>query len=330
MSKLMIVAEIGANHLGSLACAKSLVKAAKQAGADAVKFQTYTPEEIAADANIMRGPWKGRRYRELYAEGMTPWTWHRELFRYARSIGVIPFSSPFSVEAVYRLESLDCPIYKIASPEIGHLPLIAAAAKTGKPMIISTGMAWLNEIYTAADHAYVNGCNDLTVLHCLSAYPARAEDFHMETMRRLLHHNFKVGLSDHSPGIVAPVMAVAMGASVIEKHITMSRNNGGLDSKFSLEPHEFGEMVKACRTAERALGEPTFGVRPSEADSVQYKRSLWFVNGIKEGEVVTPEHLGILRPNYGIPPCNFAEVVGRSAGVDIAPGTPVHWDLLDD
>ena len=328
MSKLMIVAEIGANHLRSLACAKSLVKAARQAGVDAVKFQTYTPEEISADVKIEHGPWRNYGYRELYAKGMTPWDWHRELFIYARSLGLVAFSSPFSVEAVHRLESIDCPIYKIASPEIVHLPLIAAAAKTGKPLIISTGMATLDEIYKAADHAYVNGCSDLTILHCLSAYPAKAEDFHMETMRRLLHHNFKVGLSDHSPGIVAPVMAVAMGASVIEKHITMSRNNGGLDSKFSLEPHEFGEMVKACRTAERALGEPTFGVRPSEKDSVQYRRSIWFVKDIKAGEVVTPEHIGILRPNYGVSPKYWNTVIGMVVGQDIKANTPVNWDSM--
>ena len=328
MSKLMIVAEIGANHCRSLDMAKALVRAAKQAGADAVKFQTYTPEEIAADVPIKSGPWRGLSYRSLYAQGETPWEWHRELFFLVRWLGMVPFSSPFSVEAVHRLESIDCPIYKIASPEICHHKLIAAAAKTGKPMIISTGMAELSEIYVAADCAYIHGCNDLTVLHCLSAYPARAEDFNMETMRRLLHSNFKVGLSDHSPGIVAPVMAVAMGASVIEKHITLSRGNKGLDNKFSLEPYEFAEMVKACRTAQRALGEPTFGVRPSEKDSEQYKRSIWLVKDIKSGEVVTEQHLAILRPNYGAHPSHFSELIGMKAKWDMPPG-PMTMDFVE-
>lgn len=328
MSKLMIVAEIGANHCGSINTAMALVRAAKTAGADAVKFQTYTPAEIAADVEIKSGPWRGRSYHELYNQAMTPWEWHRELFKYARDIGICPFSSPFSVEAVHRLESIDCPIYKIASPEIVHHKLIAAAAKTGKPIIMSTGMAELGEIHDAADVAYTNGCDHLTVLHCLSAYPARAEDFNMETMRRLLHHNFNVGLSDHSPGIVAPVMAVAMGASVIEKHITLNRMNSGLDNKFSLEPYEFREMVKACRTAEKAIGQVVFGVRESEKDSVQYRRSLWLVKDIKAGEVVTEEHLAILRPNSGAPPKYLSEVIGGTVVKDQKAGTPFNGEFL--
>jgi N-acetylneuraminate synthase len=329
MSKVFIVAEIGANHRQSYDEAERLVHIAKDCGADAVKFQTYTPAEIAVDVPIVGGPWDGRSYHELYEEGSMPWEWHRPLFMLAREIGIVPFSSPFSVEAVHRLESIDCPIYKIASPEIGHHQLIAAAAATGKPLIISTGMATPPEIYDAAQTAWKNGCDDLTMLHCLSAYPAETENFNMETMRRLEHRGFTVGLSDHSVDNTAVIMAVTMGATVIEKHLTRNAFNGSLDSGFSLEPYEFSQMVRAVRLAEAAMGDVVFGPRPGEETSLQYRRSIWIVKAARAGEEITAEHLAVLRPATGVKPYNWDKLIGKRFTKDVLPCTPVSWDLVE-
>jgi len=324
-----IVAEISSNHLGDKHLAMDLVIAAKNSGADAVKFQTYTPEEIAADVVIESGPWAGRGYRELYAEGRTPWIWYGELFELARSIGIVPFASPFSEAAVGRLEKLDCPIYKIASPEITHYPLIAAAARTGKPLIISTGMATLNEIYDADEVARSNGCKDITFLHCISSYPAEPADFNLNTMVRLKHHQFNIGLSDHSLDPTASIAAVALGAIVIEKHFTLSRTMGGSDAKFSLEPAEFAELVKACRNAAAAMGDVQFGCRESEKTSFQYRRSVWVVRDVKAGEVITKNHLAILRPNYGAEPSFWDKIVGSTAKYDLAANSPMLLEYLE-
>jgi N-acetylneuraminate synthase len=323
-----IVAEISSNHLGDLHRAFELIIAAKNAGADAIKFQTYMPNEIAADVKIESGPWAGRSYRSLYHDGRTRWDWHRELFTFARSLGIVPFSSPFSESAVEFLEKLDCPIYKIASPEIIHLPLIAAAAQTGKPLIISTGMADLSEIYAADDMARAHGATEITFLHCISAYPADPADFNLQTMVRLKHHNFHVGLSDHSLDNTAAIAATALGAIVIEKHLTLSRDYGGSDAKFSLEPDEFTAMVQAVRSAAKAMGTVQFGCRESEKDSYQYRRSVWLVKSIKRGEVITEGHLAILRPNYGANPSNFDIFVGMKAQQDLPAGTPMLMDYL--
>lgn len=328
MNSPFIVAEIGANHGGSYQAAEQLVYVARDAGADAVKFQTYTPEGIAADVPIFSGPWSGRSYHDLYREAMTPWEWHEPLFELARRLGLIPFSSPFSVEDVERLESIKCPIYKIASPEIVHHDLIAAAARTHKPMIISTGMAELHEIYDAADVAERNGCKDLTFLHCISAYPAKSENFNLATMVRLSHHNFKVGLSDHSRNVTAAAAAVALGATVIEKHLCLDHGADTPDSKFSLTGGGFAELVRVCRETHAALGEVRFGCRPSEEDSFQYRRSLWLVKDIKEGEIITPEHLAVLRPNYGAKPCQWGNIVWKRAVTDMTAGTPIVEGLV--
>lgn len=324
-----IVAEIGTNHNGDYNNVLDLIIAAKAAGADAVKFQTYEPAGIAADVAIPSGPWAGRSYHDLYSEGRMSWDWHKAAFEFARSIGIVPFSSPFSEDAVEFLEKLDCPIYKIASPEIVHLPLIAAAAQTGKPLIISTGMATLDEIYKAEDIARHHGATDITFLHCISSYPANPEDFNLETMVRLKHHNFHVGLSDHSLDSTAAIAAVALGAIVIEKHFTLSRADGGPDAKFSLEPAEFAAMVTACRTAAKAMGSVQFGCRESEKDSYQYRRSLWLVKDIKKGQRVTEEHLAILRPNYGANPMCFDIFVGMKARHDLPAGTPMFINYLE-
>lgn len=329
MTNPFIVAEISSNHLGDYHRAIDLIIAAKTAGADAVKFQTYTPSEIAADVKIESGPWAGRNYRDLYASGCTPLGWHKELFTFARSIGIVPFASPFSEKAVAELELIDCPIYKIASPEIIHLPLIAAAAKTGKPLIISTGMAGLDEIYEADETARVNGATDITYLHCISAYPARCEDFNLETMVRLKNHNFHVGLSDHSTGSVAAVAAVALGAIVIEKHFTLSVDDGGPDAAFSATPGEFAELAHNCRATAKAMGVAQFGCRASEKDSYQYRRSVWLVRDVKAGQIITSEDLAILRPNYGASPRFFGIFVGMKARSDMKVGTPMLVDYLE-
>jgi N-acetylneuraminate synthase len=329
MTKAFIVAEIGANHRQSYDEAERLVRIAKDCGADAVKFQTYTPAEIAVDVPIVGGPWGGSSYHELYAEGSMPWEWHRPLFKLAREIGIVPFSSPFSVGAVHRLESIDCPIYKIASPEIGHHQLIAAAAATGKPLIISTGMAELTEIWVAVHTAWEQGCKDLTVLHCLSSYPAEPENFNMETMMRLQAMNLTVGLSDHSVDNTAAIMAVALGATVIEKHLTRNAFNGTLDSGFSMEPYEFSQMVRAVRLAEAAMGEVKFGPRPGEETSLQYRRSIWIVKAAKAGEAITESHIAVLRPASGVKPDNWDKLIGKRFTKDVSPCTPMSWDLVE-
>ena len=328
MNDPFIVAEISANHLGSFDNAVQLVRCAKEAGADAVKLQTYTPDEIAANMPITTGPWSGIWYHDLYTQAMTPWEWHEPLFDLIRSLGMVPFSSPFSERAVEMLESIGCPIYKIASPEICYHQLIAAAADTGKPLIISTGMATLAEIYNADSVATCHGAIDTTFLHCISAYPARAKDFNLATMVRMAHHNFKVGLSDHSLDSTAAAAAVALGATVIEKHLCLSRSAGGPDAKFSLEPLEFAAMVEACRHTKEAMGEVVFGCRDSEASSYKHRRSIWLVKDIKKGEIITEDHLAILRPNYGLPPAAWEDVVGKTARVDISLQTPLSMDML--
>lgn len=319
-----IVAEISSNHLGDYGNAVSLVEAAKNVGADAVKFQVYKPSDIAANVRIQSGPWEGMNYRALYKEGMTPENWLPDLFAFARSIGLVPFASPFSESAVEFLETLDCPIYKIASPEIIHSPLIAAAAQTGKPLIISTGMAELSEIYNADSVARAHGATDITFLHCISSYPANPEDFNLETMHTLKKHNFRVGLSDHSFSPIAAICAVALGATVIEKHLTLSRADGGSDAKFSLEPDEFRWLVDDCREAAKAMGTVQFGCRKSEESSFQYRRSLWLKKNVKEGQVITEEDIAILRPNYGANPACFGIFVGMKARRDMKAGEPLN------
>ena len=220
-NKPFIVAELSASHLGDYSRAFQLIDAAKFAGADAIKLQTYVPDEIAADVMIHKGPWAGRSYHDLYREGATPWEWHEALFTYAKGLGLVAFSTPFSESAVERLESINCPIYKIASPEITHLSLIAAAARTGKPLIISTGMASLDEINHAYDEAAKNGATEIVFTHCVSAYPAKSSDFNLCTLGALRRAGFRVGLSDHSLGPMAAVIATALGAEVIEKHLTL-------------------------------------------------------------------------------------------------------------
>lgn len=329
MTNPFMVAEISSNHLGDKHRALDLILAAKTAGADAVKFQVYEPAEIAANVIIPSGPWQGRNYQGLYSDGHLPKEWLAELFTFARSIGIVPFASPFSEAAVDILESIGCPIYKIASPEIVHHKLIAKCAQTGKPLIISTGMAELDEIFRVDEIARSNGATDITYLHCISAYPAKPNDFHLATMAKLRSYGFNVGLSDHSLDSVASVCAVALGAIVIEKHFTLTLNDGGSDSAFSLLPQEFEELVHVCRDAAATIGEVKFGCREAEQDSYQYRRSIWMAKDVKAGDVITETDLAILRPNYGAHPANFDIFVGMKARSDLKAGTPLFGNELE-
>lgn len=324
-----IVAEMSCNHLGDYEKAKAIIRAAQWAGADAVKFQTYTPNLIAADVQIVSGPWAGRSYRELYKEAQTPWHWHGPLFDYVRKCGMVPFSAPFSVQDVGLLKQVNCPIYKIASPEITHRRLIEAAAGTGKPLIISTGMASIREIHGAYQYAVAAGATDITFLHCISSYPAPTDDFNMETLTALIKLGYKVGLSDHSKHHIAAVMAVALGATVIEKHLCLDRNFGGHDAAFSLEPDEFKHMVWALRQAAAARGQVTYGCRESEKNSYQYRRSLWFVRDMSPGQPISEKDLGVLRPNYGVAPDQLCDIIGKRVKAAVAANTPVTMELLE-
>lgn len=271
-----IVAELSANHLGSLDRALRIIRAAKDAGADAIKFQTYTVKGMVSDPDkvLSSGPWAGRSQGDLYAEAMTPRSWHQALFEYARSISIEPFSTPFTPDDVDFLEELDCPRYKIASFELTDLALIRYAASKGKPLIISTGMATREDITAAVLNALDAGCVDITLLKCTSAYPADVADANLATLASLRNAPCisAVGLSDHTLGIAVPVAATALGAAMIEKHLTLSRDDGGPDAAFSLEPDEFAEMVKACRDAAAAIGEVRYGPTPSEASSLALRR----------------------------------------------------------
>jgi len=324
-----IVAEISANHLGNYQYAYDLIYAAKKAGADAVKFQCYTPEEMAPRGLIIEGgPWDGRSYESLYAEAQTPDWWLSDLFDHAEELGLVAFASPFSPSGVQFLENLHCPIYKIASPEIVYGDLIQAAAKTGKPLIISTGMASISEIHSAYAYAVAAGASDITFLHCISAYPAHNEDFNMRTLRMMVDMGFKVGLSDHSLDNTAAVMAVALGATVIEKHLCLRRALGGPDAAFSLEIPEFAAMVKAVRAAAAALGNVQYGCREAEQSSYQYRRSLWIVRDMKAGQVITKDDVAVLRPNHGIAPNQLSAILGRKVKAKVAANTPVSMELF--
>lgn len=326
-----IVAELSANHLGSVGRAMTVVDAAARAGASAVKFQTFTPESMVADpAYILpSGPWAGRKLIDLYREAMTPWEWHARLFKFARELDMIPFSTPFDAQAVDFLETLNCPIYKIASFEVTDLPLIHYAAQTGKSLIISTGMATAEEITDAVVTARKAGCKDLTLLKCTSAYPAPASAANLATILDMASYGCRVGLSDHSPGIGVAVAAVAMGATVIEKHLTLSRTDGGPDAKFSMEPDEFSQLVTECNRAYEAIGEAKYGPSEAEQSSVNLRRSLYFAKDLKAGQVVQTADIRTARVALGLPPKDLDIVIGRRVTKDVRAGQPVSLEVID-
>jgi N-acetylneuraminate synthase len=322
------------NHNGSLERALAIVSAAKEAGADAIKLQTYTADTITIDHD---GPgfrvegtlWEGRTLHELYDEAHTPWEWHAALFRRGRELGIPVFSSPFDATAVEFLEALDCPAYKIASFEANDLPLIEKAAATGKPVIISTGLASLEEIGEAIEAARGAGGSDPAMLHCISNYPSEPADCNLRVIPALTERfGTLVGFSDHTCGTAVAVAAVALGASIIEKHLTLARADGGPDAAFSLEPLEFKAMVADCRAAFAAGGDGVFRRPHCEQGVAVFRRSLYVVEDIAQGEAFSSRNIRSIRPGYGLPPKHLAAVVGRRAARDLKRGTPLSWDAV--
>lgn len=335
--KPYIIAELSGNHNGDIQRAIGLIEEAKNAGADAVKLQTYTADTITINHDgpgfVMDGGiWKNRKLYDLYQEAHTPWEWHKALFDKGREIGITVFSSPFDKTAVDLLESLDAPIYKVASFELIDTPLIKYIAKTGKPIIMSTGMASLSEIDLAVKAATEAGCTDLTLLHCVSAYPAAIEDCNLATMLDLKEKfpTINIGLSDHSLGTAVAVAAVALGAEVIEKHFTFNRSEGGVDSAFSLEPAELKQLCADCKTAYLSYGRVNYQRSIDEQKNMIYRRSLYIVKDVLKGELFTEANVRSIRPGYGIAPYELDKILGKRAASDCKFGTPLTTDLIEN
>ena len=331
-----IVAELSGNHNGEIERAKEIILSAKNCGADAVKIQTYTPDTItinhdSEDFLIKEGLWKGKYLYDLYKEAHTPWEWHKDLFKYAKKIGITLFSSPFDKTAVDFLEELGNPVYKIASPELIDLELIKKVASTNKPIIFSTGMASISEISDAITTARKNGAQDLIVLHCTSAYPAPIEEANLSTIDEI-SKRFSVlaGLSDHTKGILVPALASVMGACLIEKHFTISRSEGGVDSDFSIEPHELESLVKQTKDAKSAIGKPAFDPTDSEGKLIKGRRSLYIVKNLKKGQIITEEYIKSIRPGYGVLPKYINLIIGSKAVRNLNFGEPFSLDMIEN
>lgn len=330
-----IVAEMSGNHNHDLARALRIVDAAKTSGADAVKLQTYRADTITIDHSaeefiVKGGLWNGRRLYELYEEAHTPWQWHAPIFEHARRIGITVFSSPFDHTAVDFLEELGAPAYKIASPELVDLPLIRKVARTGKPIVMSTGAATLQDIEEAVQAARDAGATELVLLHCTAAYPAPPEEANLSTIAALAKRfGVVAGLSDHTLGTTVAAMAVGLGARFIEKHFTLSRADGGVDSAFSLEPQELAELVRTSRIAQVSVGQPTYGPTASEASVLRNRRSLYVVNHIAKGEVLTLDNIRSIRPANGLKPKLLDTVLGRRATRDLVFGEPLDFDMFE-
>lgn len=326
MPKPFIIAEMSGNHNQSLEMALEIVKAAAQSGVDALKLQTYTADTMTLDCDSSdfviedkNSLWYGEKLYDLYQKASTLYEWHKPIFDKCKELGIIAFSTPFDLSSVDFLESLDCPIYKIASFENGDIPLLKRVAQTKKPVIMSLGMIALNEIKEAIDTLLKNGCNDLTILKCTSSYPASAENSNLLTILDLKKHfpDCKVGLSDHTLGIGASIASVALGAEVIEKHFTLSRSDGGVDSAFSMEPLEMKQLVEECNNAYKALGKVSYELSESEEKSLKFRRSLYVAKDIKKGEEFTAENIRSIRPGYGLHPRYYEEVLGKVAAKDL-------------
>jgi pseudaminic acid synthase len=333
-SGVMYIAEVSANHLGSLQRAREIVKAAAKAGATAIKLQTYTADTMTLNLPNLKisdehSLWGGKSLYQLYEEAHTPWEWHEELFSLAVSLNLVPFSSPFDLSAVEFLESLNAPLYKIASMETGDHRLIRAVAETGKPLIVSTGATELEEIHELVELVNSTGNKDLTLLVCTSSYPADPRDSHitrMQTLRELF--NCKIGLSDHTLGIGASVAAIALGATAIEKHLTIQRSDGGADGAFSMEPQEFAALVKEGNIAKESLGHSSWVMQPSESESRRLRRSLYIVKDVHAGEEVSHENLRAIRPGDGAPPKFLETWIGRKYKSNFIAGTPMSPEAL--
>jgi len=330
-----IIAELSANHNGKFETALKIIEEAAKAGADAVKLQTYRPDTITLDSDadefkIKGGLWDGRTLYSLYQEAHMPWEWHKPLFEHARKIGIPIFSSPFDNTAVDLLEDLNAPAYKIASFEAVDLPLIRYVANTGKPMIISTGMADAEEISEAIAAAREGGCKELAILHCVSGYPAPAEDYNLRTIPDMMERfGLVTGLSDHTLDNTTAIASVVLGASIIEKHFTLDRKGGGPDDSFSLEPADLAALCRDSKTAWNALGKVDYGRKSSEQDNAQFRRSLYFVKDLKVGDVIAEDSIRSVRPGYGLSPKHLHEVIGKPVQQNIKANTPVTPSFLN-
>lgn len=331
-----VIAELSANHGQNFDQAVRIVRSAKDAGVDAIKLQTYTADTITIRSERecfrLKGGtlWDGRTLYDLYQEAHTPWDWQPKLKQLCDELGLDLFSSAFDPSAVDFLEKMDVPAHKIASPELVDVPLIQKMARTGKPLILSTGMATLQEIEEAIGAARAAGLTQIALLRCSSAYPAPAEEMNLRSIPDLQQRfGLPVGLSDHTPGISVAIAAVALGACIIEKHLTLSRADGGPDAAFSLEPQEFKTLVDSVRSAEKSLGQVQYGATSHEIKTLAYRRSLFVVRDIKKGELFTAENVRSIRPADGLHPRHLPEVIGRHAAKDIERGTPVAWELVD-
>ena len=334
-NKCFIIAELSANHGGKLDIALETIRAAKRSGADAIKIQTYTADTITLDSKkdffkINQGThWDGMYLHDLYKEASLPWDWHAEIFRVAKEEGLVCFSSPFDHSAIDFLEELETPIYKIASFEITDILLIEYAASKQKPMIISTGIAEVSDIELAIETCRKVGNNDITILKCTSAYPADPSDANLLTIPDIkTRFDVKAGLSDHTMGIEGPIVATALGASVIEKHFILDKSIGGPDAHFSLDEKEFAEMVKAVRIAEQMIGVVDYELTEKKKKSRQFSRSLFVVKDVTAGEVITKENVRSIRPGYGLHPKYFPEIVGKQFKIDIEKGTPISFEII--
>ncbi len=331
-----IIAEMSANHNGDINNAFSIIEEAKKAGADAIKMQTYTADTItlnfdSEDFKIHDGLWNGRTLHELYQEAHTPWEWHKPLFDYAQELGITIFSSPFDNTAIDLLEDLNAPAYKIASFEAIDLPLIRYAASTGKPLIISTGMADLEEITEAVEAAKEAGCRELALLHCVSGYPAPAEDYNLYTIPDMIKHfGLVTGLSDHTLDNTTAITSVALGASIIEKHFTLDRKGGGPDDSFSLEPKNFTALCRDTKIAWQALGKVDYSRKASEQANIKFRRSLYFVKDMEVGDIITLDSLKSVRPGYGLAPKYLNKIIGQRILTNVSYGTPVTLNIMED
>ncbi len=331
-----VIAEMSANHLGDFEHAAKIVRAAAEAGADAVKLQTYTADTITidVDSSLFKERtggtlWEGRGLYDLYQEGSMPWDWQPKLAAIADECGIHCFSAPFDASAVDFLEQMGVPAYKVASFEIVDIPLIQKMAATGKPVLISTGMSTHEEIAEAVAAARSGGADQIALLKCTSAYPAPPSEMSLATIPKMMaDFGVPVGLSDHTMGIAAPIAAVALGASIVEKHFTISRADGGPDGAFSLEPAELREMIEGIRVAEQAIGNALYGPGTTEAGSRVFRRSLFVVEDVRAGEEITERNVRSIRPGDGLHPRHYPEVLGKRAVKDIARGTPLSWDLV--
>jgi N-acetylneuraminate synthase len=330
-----IIAELSANHNGRLETALKIIEEAKKAGADAIKLQTYTADTITLDCDseefqIHGGLWDGKTLYQLYKEAHMPWEWHSILFEHARKLGITIFSSPFDTTAVDMLESLNAPAYKIASFEAVDLPLIKYVASTGKPMIISTGMADADEIQEAIDAAHEGGCKELAILHCVSGYPAPSEDYNLRIIPDMMKRfGLVTGLSDHTLDNTTAIASVVLGASIIEKHFTLDRSGGGPDDSFSLEPAELSALCRDSKTAWAALGKVDYGRKSSEQGNAKFRRSLYFVRDLNIGDVISEDTVRSVRPGFGLPPKHLTKIIGKRILHSVNRNTPVQLKDID-